>query len=140
MKHDCRGFSVPALVVAAVALTLTAGVANASPAQKLPAHHAVVSPSDKLADVDARHDLHVAIARLAADNWYVARDRLERAETALLNREVLDLGPALKIDQPLPKTAAMKDIDKARTALASRHLSLARHLAAVATQDIGTVS
>ena len=65
-------------------------------------------------------DLNKAIGDLSGRHFKIGRDRLERAETALLNREAVDLDGDLHGDKPLPATAPIDDIVKARAAL-DRH-------------------
>lgn len=118
-------------------LLIGAGAANAAPVANKTAPSAVPTASyGQQADKDARHDVQIASADLSAGKAYVGRDRLERAETALLNREVLDLGPALNTEQPLPKTPAMAEIDKARAALDSHDVAAARQMTPVIERDI----
>lgn len=117
-----------ALVMAIAAATLTwiAGAALAA------------APVDRQADTSARQNLNAAISRLSAGNRHQARDRLERAETALLNREVLDLGPKLDTSRPLPQTPAIAQIVNARTALATGRVNQAIQMAKAADQEVST--
>jgi hypothetical protein len=69
------------------------------------------------ADHSAAADLQQALAALAKGDRHTARDLLERADTALLNREVLDLGTKLQIDHPLPATPLRQQIEQARADL-----------------------
>jgi hypothetical protein len=122
-NHRSHLASATALAV----LLMTAGAANAAEA---------TASYNQQADNDARHDVQIASADLSAGKAHVGRDRLERAETALLNREVLDLGPALNTERPLPKTQAIAEIDQARAALDSRNIAAARQLTPVIERDI----
>ena len=73
--------------------------------------------ADHAADHSAAADLQQALAALAKGDRHTARDLLERADTALLNREVLDLGTKLQIDHPLPATPLRQQIEQARADL-----------------------
>lgn len=116
-------------------LALAAGVLIG--AASLPANAAPLGDFDRQASADAQRDVQGALTQLTSHHWPSALDRLERAETALLNREGLDLGAALTGDQPLPKTPAMAEIDAARAALASHDAAQARAKATLAAHDIG---
>jgi hypothetical protein len=118
-------------------LALAAGVLIG--AVSLPASAAPLGDFDRQASADARRDVQGALTQLTSHHWPAAIDRLERAETALLNRESLDLGAALTGDQPLPKTPAMAEIDAARAALASHDATQARAKATLAAHEIGAV-
>ncbi len=132
MNAQARQFVVP--ILAAVAAAIPLAVAQAAPASSQTA----LTSADQLADATSRHDLNAAITQLSTHHRRAARDRLERAETALLNREVLDLGAALKPNRPLPQTPAIASIVKARTELASasHDLSRASQSAQAADQDV----
>ncbi|HEX9462480.1 MAG TPA: hypothetical protein VGB82_07760 [Alphaproteobacteria bacterium] len=122
----------------AAVLLIGAGAADAAPIASTAAASTEATASyDQQADNAARHDVQIASADLAAGKAPVGRDRLERAETALLNREVLDLGPALNTDRPLPKTQAIAELDQARAALDSHNIAAARQLTPVIERDIG---
>ena len=116
-------------------LALAAGILIG--AASVPASAAPLGDFDRQASVDAQRDVQGALTQLTSRHWPSALDRLERAETALLNRESLDLGAALTGNQPLPKTPAMVEIDAARAALASHDAAQARAKATLATHDIG---
>jgi hypothetical protein len=120
----------------ALTLALAAGVLIG--AASLPARAAPLDDFDRQASADAQRDVQGALTQLTAHHWPLALNRLERAETALLNREGLDLGAALVGNQPLPKTSAMVEIDAARAALASHDAAQARAKATLAAHDIGT--
>jgi hypothetical protein len=119
----------------ALTLALAAGVLIG--VASLPASAAPLGDFDRQASVDAQRDVQGALAQLTSRHWPSALDRLERAETALLNRESLDLGAALVGNQPLPKTPAMAEIDAARAALALHDAAQARAKATLAAHDIG---
>lgn len=119
----------------ALTLALAAGILTG--AASLPASAAPLGDFDRQASVDAQRDVQGALMQITARHWPSALDRLERAETALLNRESLDLGAALASDKPLPKTPAMAAIDAARAALASHDAAQARAKATLAAHDIG---
>lgn len=117
------------------ALALAAGILMASGG--LPASAAPRGDFDRQAAQDAQRDVQGALKQLSSRDFSSALNRLESAETALLNRESLDLGASLNADQPLPKTAVMVDIDAARAALAKHNASQARAQAMQASHDIG---
>jgi hypothetical protein len=92
--------------------------AQASPAVSQPvSSNANLTSADRPADRDAAKDLQNAQAALAKGDHRSARDFLERADTALLNREVIDLGPTLRTDHPLPETALRQKIESAEAAM-----------------------
>lgn len=131
MTQNHRMSRLTATALATVLLIgLGAGAANAAPA----------TAYDQQADRDAHHDIRVALSDLSAGQRYAARDRLERAETALLNQEAFDLGPRLDPSRPLPETAAMVNIVKARVALSSHENAQARSIADAALRDVSTAS
>lgn len=92
---------------------------------------------DQQAASDAQRDVKGALTQMSRHRWSAARADLENAETALLNRESLDLGTALDATQPLPKTQAMTDIDAARSALTSHDAKQAQDQATRASQELG---
>lgn len=136
MKAHRRVSPLPILAAVTAAIGLTAGAAMAAESNLPPAQQATVAAGDQLADADADRNLHRATSSMSAHNRRAARDRLERAETALLNRQVLDLGADLNPNEPIPRTAAMEDIVNARTALASRDVPEANQLAHAAEKDV----
>ena len=92
--------------------------AQASPVVSQPVStNANVTSVDRLADRDAAKDIQNAQAALAKGDRHSARDFLERADTALLNREVIDLGSTLRIDHPMPETALRQKIESAEAAM-----------------------
>jgi hypothetical protein len=117
------------------ALALAAGIFVA--AGSLPASAAPLNDFDRQAAQDAQRDVQGALKQLSSRHFPSALNGLESAETALLNRESLDLGTSLNADQPLPKTAVMTEIDAARAALAKHDAAAARANATQAAQDIG---
>jgi len=117
------------LPISAVALILVLpGYAGAAPPRMTPDNPAFVRTADKQADKDAARYLTSALVMLDR-NPHQAFDRIERAETALLNRVSLDLGPQIDISKPLPKTPALDKIDQSHNALAARDVGEARRLA-----------
>jgi hypothetical protein len=102
-----------------------------------PAFAAPLNEADLQADRDAQHHVEQSVVQLDAHHWRNARGALESAETALLNRESLDLGVSLDASRPLPKTDFMTEIDAARTALTSHDPTRAREAAASVDQQIG---
>lgn len=102
-----------------------------------PAYAEALSEADQQADRAAQQNVEQAMSQIDAQQWRAARESLEKAETALLNRESLDLGPALDASKPLPKTEAMKDIDAARLAVASHDKARAHDAAARVDKEIG---
>jgi hypothetical protein len=66
-----------------------------------------------------------------------ALDHLERAEIALLNRHVYDLGPQLRTDRPVPPTSAISDLDRARLAVLTADARHARRAVTAAHRIIG---
>ena len=113
----------PAFFGRALRHALLSGVLVASSAIAVRAEQAVPQgadpAADRAADQAAIDDLQRAMAALDRHQWHRARDLLERADTALLNRQVLDLGPELRIDQPLPGTPLRQQIEQAEAALRS---------------------
>lgn len=129
-----------AVVASTLAIAMTAcGLAGAR-AQDAPSNESresvakleslPLSVSDRRADLHARHHMRDAMSELSADGRRAALDRLERAEGALLNRHVYDLGPSLKTDQPVPKTSLISDLDEARLAVLRQDAARARQIAA----------
>jgi hypothetical protein len=98
-------------------LSLSIGAANAATVAPDSADMNRVPSIDRAADMTAKSHLNVAIAALRGQHMKLARDHLERAETALLNREGIDLGTALKADQALPATGPIDYIVNARASL-----------------------
>jgi hypothetical protein len=98
-------------------LGCSALAAQAAPAAPPPASAGADTTADRAADHSAGNDLRKALAALAKGDRRSARDLLERADTALLNREALDLGAALQIDHPLPETALRQQVEQARADL-----------------------
>jgi hypothetical protein len=82
--------------------------------------------ADRAADHSAAADLQKALTVLAKGDRHAARELLERADTALLNREVLDLGATLQIDHPLPATPLRQQIEQARADLNGSSTAKAR--------------
>lgn len=95
-----------------------AGAAPSAPKSAEPSPpDGAITAIEKAADRTAVQDLQQAVTMLKGNDRRAARDLFERAETALLNREVLDLGPALRVDQPLPATPAIQRIKQAEKGL-----------------------
>jgi hypothetical protein len=119
-------------------LCLSIGAASAATVSKTSADTSFVPSADHGADMSAKADLGKAVAALTGQRVKVGRDRLERAETALLNREVIDLGTALKADQPLPASGPVTHIVNARASLDQHNVSQAVHEAKQAIMAINT--
>ena len=98
-------------------LGCSAFAAAAAPAALPPASASTDATFDQAADHSAAADLQKALAALNKGDRHTARDLLERAETALLNRQVLDLGPSLQTDRPMPATPLRQQIEQARADL-----------------------
>lgn len=135
MTAHRSAFLVPIAVIT-TALTLTVGVAKAAQHESPATSSSTLNSSDRRADTDARHNLKAAISQIHKGERHAARDKLERAQTALLNRQSLDLGASLNPDQPLPQTQSMESIVKARAALAAHNLPQASQLATTADQEL----
>ncbi len=118
-------------VASGVAFGLSVGAAQAAP---------MMPSNDHRADDHARGYITIAMTDLSDHDQRAALDRLERAETALLNREAFDLGAGLDTAKPLPQTPAMTQIEMARTALLSHQTAPAHRYALRAEKDIGSAS
>lgn len=116
MSAKFLGWTLRNALLSSLVLGCSAVAVQASAATSPPAP-ASVDQADRAADRSAAGDLRDAMTALGRRDWRSARDFLERAETALLNREVLDLGPALRIDHPLPATTPIERIKHAEATL-----------------------
>jgi hypothetical protein len=116
MSATILGRTLRGALMSGLLLGLSAMALQAAPAASQPAPASVKPAADRAADQSAVDDLHKAMAALAKGERRAARDFLERADTALLNREVLDLGPSLRTGQPLPETPLRQQIKQAEAA------------------------
>jgi hypothetical protein len=112
------------------------GVIDAAGATESGDIQANLTAADRQAEQDARDALKMALTKLSHHAYRGAYDRLERAETALLNRESLHLGAALPIDKPLPITAVMQEIRDSRANLKVRDVKHAKQLTIQAVNDV----
>jgi hypothetical protein len=139
MTNHRPSFRPSYLAAAAAVIVVAVGATNAANAAEIntPPAQVNLAAVNRQADSDAQRYVQIALSELSKGDAHVARDRLERAETALLNREAFDLGAGLKADQPLPKTPLMAEIDSARAALASHDIAKATQISTATTRDIG---
>ncbi len=122
-------------LAAAAASVTPAGAQTPAPDAYGPPQEALVQSGNQQADADARKELDKATAALHAKSRREAEDRLERAETALLNRQSLD-APGASSGQSASQTQAIATIENARAALKSHDIAQASQLADAAKQDI----
>jgi hypothetical protein len=113
LSRTLRKAAFSSLLLAGSALAAQASPAVSQP----PSSNPTVASADRPADRTAADDLQKAMSALAKGNRRATRDLLERADTAMLNREVLDLGPSLRVDRPLPQTPLRQQIERAEAAL-----------------------
>jgi hypothetical protein len=103
---------------------LSLSIASASAADQ----NAAAAPNTTANDgayKSARSDLTTAVKDMDAHRLRAARDELERAETALLNQQVLNLGPELNVNQPIPATPQITAIVQARQSLSKSNVQSA---------------
>lgn len=136
MPKTILGRTLRKAAFSSLLLAGSALAAQASPAVSQPPSSKPTVPSaDRPADRTAADDLEKAMSALAKGNRRATRDLLERADTAMLNREVLDLGSSLRIDRPLPQTPLRQKIEQAEAAIpgapATTNGDIRRALAAV---------
>lgn len=136
MPTTILGRSLSNALLSGLFLGCSAVAAEAAPTVPPPAATGADITADRAADHSAAADLQRALTALASGDRHTARDLLERADTALLNREVLDLGATLQIDHPLPETPLRQQIEQARaglhgTSMAAASGAVKRALAAV---------
>lgn len=115
------GWTARSALLSSVLLVGSWAAAAAAPPSSTPPSAASLTAADQAAGRAAADDLRRAITMMNRNDGRSARALLERAETALLNRESLDLGPALKIGQPLPATPALQGIKQAEKGLQESH-------------------
>jgi hypothetical protein len=122
-------------------LSFSLGSASAATAAGSCAGTAAAS-ADCGADMTAKADLNRAINALNRQHVKSGRNQLERAETALLNREAADLGETMA--RPLPTPPPIDDIVKARIDLEQRHVpqavSDAKQAVAAVDADLATLT
>jgi hypothetical protein len=106
-------------LLSAALFSLSFGSANAAPAAAS-CTGTTAATADCSADAAARTDLNRAINALNRQHIKAGRNQLERAETALLNREAADLGDTMA--RPVPTTTPIDDIVKARSDLDQHHV------------------
>lgn len=117
MSATILGRTLRNALLSGLFLGFSALAAQAAPATSMSAPASTDLSADRAADHGAAADLQKALAALAKGDRHTARDLLERADTALLNREVLDLGTKLQIDHPLPATPLRQQVEQARADL-----------------------
>ena len=112
------------------------GISDVSRAQDIETPHVDLNAADQRADQDAHDALKMALVKLSHHAYRSAYERLERAETVLLNRESLHLGADLQIGKPLPITPVMQEIRDSRANLKAHDVKRAKRLTVEAANKV----